>query len=226
MLNDILILDQQWLPNQSDFRPISWHWNRAWPSPIMSGFHGAFATGVACQQGTLTLPNTWFRPPLWDLLVLQLLRPDSSNLPCLYSTFHLEYPLVLSRFCFTGSWMMQWSIDTLFIEEIRMKNCVLLSSNLPSVIDAKRRGDKFDRSMTRGKLLVLDNDTQLFIFISILIMTQLHPRDPKNRQHNRFSERRFSKKNPSYNRLNGKAWLGLLPVRIYREIMQSSCPLT
>ena len=69
------------------------------PPPIMSGFHGAFATGVACQQGTLTLPDTWFRPPLWDLLVLQLLRPDSSNLPCLYSTFHLEFPLVLSRFC-------------------------------------------------------------------------------------------------------------------------------
>ena len=65
---------------------------------IMSGFHGAFATGVASQQGTLTLPDTWFRPPFWDLLVLQLLRPNSSNLPCLYSTFHLEYPLVLSRF--------------------------------------------------------------------------------------------------------------------------------
>ena len=62
MLNDILILDQQWLPNQSDFPPISWPWYRAWPSPIMSGFHGAFATGVACQQGTLTLPDTWFRP--------------------------------------------------------------------------------------------------------------------------------------------------------------------
>ena len=66
---------------------------------IMSGFHGAFATGVASQQGTLTLPDTWFRPPFWDLLVLQLLRPNSSNLPCLYPTFHLEYPLVLSRFC-------------------------------------------------------------------------------------------------------------------------------
>ena len=66
---------------------------------IMSGFHGAFATGVASQQGTLTLPDTWFRPPLWDLLMLQLLRPNSSNLPCLYSTFHFEYPLVLSRFC-------------------------------------------------------------------------------------------------------------------------------
>ena len=70
---------------------------------ILSGFHGAFATGVACQQGTLTLPDTWFRPPSGDLLVLQLLRPDSSNLPCLYSTFHLEYPLVLSRFCFVIS---------------------------------------------------------------------------------------------------------------------------
>ena len=67
---------------------------------IMSGFHGAFATGVASQQGTLTLPDTWFRPPFWDLLMLQLLRPNSSNLPCLYSTFHLEYPLVLSPFCF------------------------------------------------------------------------------------------------------------------------------
>ena len=66
---------------------------------IMSGFHGAFATGVASQQGTLTLPDIWFRPSFWDLLMLQLLRPNSSNFPCLYSTFHLEYPLVLSRFC-------------------------------------------------------------------------------------------------------------------------------
>ena len=38
-------------------------------------------------------------PQLWDLLVFQLLRPDSSNLSCFYSTFHLEYPLVLSKFC-------------------------------------------------------------------------------------------------------------------------------
>ena len=66
---------------------------------ITSGFHGAFATGVACKQGTLTLPDTWFRPPFLDLLMLQLWRPNFSNLPCLYSTFHFEYPLVLSRFC-------------------------------------------------------------------------------------------------------------------------------
>ena len=31
---------------------------------IMSGFHGAFATGVPSQQGTLTLPDTWFSPCL------------------------------------------------------------------------------------------------------------------------------------------------------------------
>ena len=57
---------------------------------IKSGFHWAFATVVASQQGTLTLPDTWSRPPFWDLLVLQLLRPDTSSLPCLYSTFHLK----------------------------------------------------------------------------------------------------------------------------------------
>ena len=123
MLNDILTLDQQWLPNQSDFPPISWPWYRFWGLHVLRllrpvsrlyidfdlpqltftelrGFHGVFATGVGCQQGARTLPDTWFRPPFWDLLMLQLLRPNSSNLPCLYSTFHLEYPLVLSRFCF------------------------------------------------------------------------------------------------------------------------------
>ena len=51
-------------------------------------------------QHEVALQLCCFRPPIWDLLMLQLLRPNSSNLPCLYSTFHLEYPLVLSRFCF------------------------------------------------------------------------------------------------------------------------------
>ena len=70
------------------------------PHRIASGFHGSFATGVACQPGTLTLPDTWFRS-FWDLLMLQLLRPDFSSFSCLFSTFHLEYPSVLPRFCFT-----------------------------------------------------------------------------------------------------------------------------
>ena len=57
--------------------------------------HGAFATGVACQQGTLTIPK---HVPS-KFACAQLLRPGFSNLSCLYSTFQLEYPLVLSRFC-------------------------------------------------------------------------------------------------------------------------------
>ena len=85
-----------------------------------------------------------------------------------------------------------------------MKTCALLSSNLPGVIDRSFITEPRS-SMSRGKLL--DNNAQLLIFISILIMTQLHPRDPENRQQNRFSERRFSKKKTGYNRLNGKTWL-------------------
>ena len=44
--------------------------------------------------------------------MLHLLRPDSSNLLCLYSTFHLEYPLVLSRFCF-GKYLINEIISEL-----------------------------------------------------------------------------------------------------------------
>ena len=89
----------------------------------MSGFHGAFATGVACQQGTLTLLDTWFRPPLWDLLVLQLLRPDSSNLPCLYATFHLGIPfgtfsILLTRFIFSLNMYMQ-AVLTYYFENTK-----------------------------------------------------------------------------------------------------------
>ena len=37
---------------------------------IMSGFHGTFATVVACQQGTVTHPDTWFRPLFGVLYVI------------------------------------------------------------------------------------------------------------------------------------------------------------
>ena len=100
-------------------------------SRVMSGFHGAFATGVASQQGTLTLPDTWFRPPFWDLLMLQLLKPNSSNVPCLYSTFHLEYPLVLSRFCFTQSLLISSHPVTF--------GFLYLLSNIPTSFDEGSR---------------------------------------------------------------------------------------
>ena len=77
----------------------------------MSGFHGAFATGVASQQGTLTLPDTWFRLPFWDLLycwchsddasvllyftllMLQLLRPKFLELAMSLLDFSPRIPL-------------------------------------------------------------------------------------------------------------------------------------
>ena len=98
---------------------------------IMSGFHGAFATGVASQQGTLTLPDTWFRPPFWDLLMLQLLRPNSSTLSCLYSTFHLEYPLVLSRFCLVAN-TWRYSLNYLTIYKKSQNSEQLFMSTLQS----------------------------------------------------------------------------------------------
>ena len=54
---------------------------------ITSGFRGAFATGVAGQQGTLTLPETWIRPPFGNLLMLQFMRPVLPNLPFLFLDF-------------------------------------------------------------------------------------------------------------------------------------------
>ena len=45
MLNDILTLDQQWLPNQSDFPPISWPWYRLWTSPNYEWFPVSICNG-------------------------------------------------------------------------------------------------------------------------------------------------------------------------------------
>ena len=66
---------------------------------IMRGFHEAFATVVTCQQGALTLPDTRFRPPVLGLACVPIVETGLPKLTCLYTNFHLEYPLVLSRFC-------------------------------------------------------------------------------------------------------------------------------
>ena len=103
MLNDILTLDQQWLPYRSDFPPISWPLYRAWPSPNYEWFPWSICNGCGLPAGNAYPSGHLVPSPIWDLLMLRLLRPNSSNLPCLYSTFHLEYPLVLSRFCCLAS---------------------------------------------------------------------------------------------------------------------------
>ena len=74
--------------------------------PIVRGFHGTFATGAACQQRTLTPPDTW-SCPTFGLASVLMLRPVSpelvvfpdfwvSNIPwyfCFASNAHKQYEM-------------------------------------------------------------------------------------------------------------------------------------
>ena len=62
---------------------------------ITSGFNGAFASSVACKQGTFTLPDTLFCLPFWDLPVLRLSRLVFSN-----SSFCWPFALNIPRYFF------------------------------------------------------------------------------------------------------------------------------
>ena len=107
MLHDILDDDHiQWHP------PLIGHYTNFWPLPIwtllpnltfyliVQGFHRTYATGAACQQRTLTPPDTWSCPTLGLACVLMsrpffpelVLSPDLwiSNTPR-YFSFALHY---------------------------------------------------------------------------------------------------------------------------------------
>ena len=90
MLHDILDDDHiQWHP------PLIGHYTNFWPLLIwtllliwipnltfyliVQGFHRTYATGAACQQRTLTPPDTWFCPTLGLACVL-MSRPISPGL--------------------------------------------------------------------------------------------------------------------------------------------------
>ena len=60
---------------------------------ITSGFHGTFEKDVACQQGTVILPDTWFYP-FWNFLKL-----FETSFPELAVSV-LDYPSELRRLCF------------------------------------------------------------------------------------------------------------------------------
>ena len=51
IINDILTLDQQWLPNQSGFPPMSWAWYRLWPSPNYEWFPWSICNGCGMPAG-------------------------------------------------------------------------------------------------------------------------------------------------------------------------------
>ena len=54
--------------------PTTFYW-------IAGGFHGTFATGVACRQRTLTPPDTW-SCPIFGLAYVLMLKPVFSMLSC------------------------------------------------------------------------------------------------------------------------------------------------
>ena len=60
---------------------------------IRNGFQGAFATDVACQQGTLTPTDTLFRPPFWRLAYARIVETSFSELAVSFLNFSPVIPL-------------------------------------------------------------------------------------------------------------------------------------
>ena len=89
---------RQWLPNLSDFSPISWPWYRGWPLPNYVWFPASICNGCGIPTGTLTLPDIWVRSFFGTCLFSNcrdlFYELAISSLDC-----HLKYPSVLSRFC-------------------------------------------------------------------------------------------------------------------------------
>ena len=86
--------------------------------PITSGFHGVFATDVTCQQGTLILPNTWFRPVLSSLLGLAYAAIVETTFPELAVPF-LDFSPRVSRGTFSVllisfKWHCWYSINVIY----------------------------------------------------------------------------------------------------------------
>ena len=61
---------------------------------IVRGFHRTFETGTACQQRTLTPPNTWSGRTLGLVCVL-MSRPTSPELVLFPDFLSVEHPSVL-----------------------------------------------------------------------------------------------------------------------------------
>ena len=129
MLHDILDDDHiQWHP------PLIGHYTNFWPSLIWSlllnltfylivqGFHRTYATGAACQQRTLTPPDTWSCPTLGLACVLisrpispeLVLSPDFwiSNTPRYFSFA----PLILIRLQITEIFQFKYIDDVILLQ--------------------------------------------------------------------------------------------------------------
>ena len=93
MLNDILPLTNSDFPTNQTFRQFHDLDTDFDLHRIMSGFLGAFVTGVACQQGTLTLPVTWFRYPILRLACAQIVETSFLKLDVSLRDFPPRIPI-------------------------------------------------------------------------------------------------------------------------------------
>ena len=82
----------------------------------MSGFHGAFARGVACQQGTLTLPDTRLSPTFWDIACAPVVE-----------TRFLELAMSLLDF---SPWIPLGSFSICLVRFLKFKKRLLLRCNV------------------------------------------------------------------------------------------------
>ena len=104
LLNDILSLTNCDFPTNQTFHQFHDLDTELYLHRIMSGFDGAFSNGVTCQQETLTLPDTWFRPLFWDLLMLQCV--ETRFLELATSSLHFSSWIPLCTFSILLRW---WS---------------------------------------------------------------------------------------------------------------------
>ena len=109
-----------------------------------------------------------FRPPFWDLLMLQLLRPNSSNLSFLYSTFQSYLPvwrvhLALRSVVKSQSLPSQdWNrIITLSISEIRvfMPNIFGVLYRVRSLIQLESSMNQLESSLIQLESSVINTRT-------------------------------------------------------------------
>ena len=130
MLNDILTLDQQWLPNRSDCPPISWPWYmyRAWPSPRYEWFPWSICNGHGMPAGNAYPSGHPVPSPFLGLACVPIVETRTSHvftrlftlntpwcfldfalntIPSKMPSLHLHYqPNFLTLwFCFFCSWI-------------------------------------------------------------------------------------------------------------------------
>ena len=153
MLNDILNLEQQWLPNRSDFPPISWPWYRAWPSPNYEWFPWSICNGCG-QPAWNAYPSGRLVPspflglacaPIVETRLLELAMSLLDFSPWNTSWYFLDFAYV-TLWCYTVSRMYQkeppnWSFTVIIVYKLRRvrRSNIFISSETKIVMRIRRR---------------------------------------------------------------------------------------